>query len=175
MPGREAVLPALRQIDSLGDLETNVSFAMVDPELFALLQDAQARATLRRALLEKWFLPAQIQSLLSVMTEERDVESYAELIKANAEGYSVQEAPLDLSLKARDEGFRRCVRDAYDNRCAASGWRIVLATGRSAVEAAHLIPWEVSRDDDPRNGIALTRTYHWLMDQNVIAPGLDLK
>lgn len=43
------------------------------------------------------------------------------------------------------------------------------------VEAAHLIPFSESQDDDPRNGIALTPDFHWAVDHNLIAPGPDLK
>ncbi len=77
--------------------------------------------------------------------------------------------------KARASGFRRTVVEAYDFRCAASGWRILLPDGQIMVEAAHLIPFSVSWDDDPRNGIALTPSYHWALDRNLIAPGLDLR
>jgi putative restriction endonuclease len=38
------------------------------------------------------------------------------------------------------------------------------------VDAAHLVPWNVSRDDDPRNGIALCKNHHWAMDRFLIAP-----
>jgi putative restriction endonuclease len=43
------------------------------------------------------------------------------------------------------------------------------------VEAAHLIQFAENYDDDPRNGIALSPTYHDVMDANIIAPGPDLK
>ena len=41
------------------------------------------------------------------------------------------------------------------------------------VEAAHVVPFSESRDDDPRNGIALVPSFHWALDANVIAPGPD--
>ncbi len=43
------------------------------------------------------------------------------------------------------------------------------------VQAAHLIPFAESRDDDPRNGIALTPDFHWVMDRGIISPGSDMK
>jgi putative restriction endonuclease len=43
------------------------------------------------------------------------------------------------------------------------------------VEAAHLIPFSESHDDDPRNGIALAPTLHWALDRYLIAPGPDYK
>jgi len=43
------------------------------------------------------------------------------------------------------------------------------------VEAAHLVPFSESHDDDPRNGIALAPSFHWALDAHVIAPGPDYK
>jgi putative restriction endonuclease len=39
--------------------------------------------------------------------------------------------------------------------------------GHSAVEAAHIIPWSVSHNDDPRNGMALCRLCHWTFDEGL--------
>lgn len=75
----------------------------------------------------------------------------------------------------RDTAFRRIVTEAYDYRCAASRIRIVLPGELIMVEAAHLIPFSETQDDDPRNGIALTPDLHWALDRNIIAPGPDLK
>lgn len=61
------------------------------------------------------------------------------------------------------------VLDAYDYRCAATGWRIVLPSVM-LIEAAHLIPWSESKDDCVQNGMALTPTFHRAMDANLIAP-----
>jgi len=74
---------------------------------------------------------------------------------------------------ARSAAFRRIVSEIYDYRCAASGWRIILPDSRVMVEAAHLVPFAESHDDDPRNGIALVPSFHWALDKNVIAPGPD--
>lgn len=42
------------------------------------------------------------------------------------------------------------------------------------MEAAPIVPFAQTKDDDPRNGIALAPSYHWAMDKNIIAPGPDL-
>jgi putative restriction endonuclease len=77
--------------------------------------------------------------------------------------------------RVRSTAFRRTVLEAYDYRCAASGWRIILPDGQVMAEAAHLIPFAALADDDPRNGIALAPSYHWALDRNLIAPGPDLR
>jgi putative restriction endonuclease len=34
--------------------------------------------------------------------------------------------------------------------------------------AAHIIPWSVSHNDDPRNGLALCRLCHWTFDEGLL-------
>jgi putative restriction endonuclease len=50
-----------------------------------------------------------------------------------------------------------------------------LPDGSVMVEAAHLIPFSESCDNDPRNGIALVPSFHWALDRNILSPGPDLK
>jgi len=76
-------------------------------------------------------------------------------------------------VPVRSAAFRRLVTEAYDFRCAASGWRVILPDCTVLVEAAHLIPFSESHNDRPQNGIALTPTFHWALDQHIIAPGPD--
>ena len=40
--------------------------------------------------------------------------------------------------------------------------------GHTAVDAAHIIPWSVSHNDDPRNGLALCRLCHWTFDEGLL-------
>ena len=46
--------------------------------------------------------------------------------------------------------------------------------GRTAVAAAHIIPWRYSHNDDPRNGMALCGLHHWTFDEGLvtITPGV---
>jgi putative restriction endonuclease len=68
---------------------------------------------------------------------------------------------------ARDQGFRRAVITAYDHRCALCGIRMLTADGHTVVDAAHIKPWSTSRNDDPRNGVALCRLCHWTFDEGL--------
>jgi putative restriction endonuclease len=69
---------------------------------------------------------------------------------------------------ARDQGFRRAVVTAYDHRCALCGIRMLTPDGHTVVNAAHIVPWSISQNDDPRNGIALCRLCHWTFDEGLI-------
>ena len=74
-----------------------------------------------------------------------------------------------MNRKIRDANFRRHVCEAYDDRCAVTGLRIINGGGRSEVQAAHI--WGVG-DGGPdvvQNGIALSGTIHWLFDRHLIS------
>lgn len=53
--------------------------------------------------------------------------------------------------------------------------RLVVPGVAALMDAAHLIPFSVSRNDAPTNGVALTPTYHRALDRHLIAPGPDYK
>lgn len=74
-----------------------------------------------------------------------------------------------MNRKIRDANFRRQVCEAYDDRCAVTGLRIINGGGRSEVQAAHI--WGVG-DGGPdvvQNGLALSGTVHWLFDRHLIS------
>jgi putative restriction endonuclease len=47
--------------------------------------------------------------------------------------------------------------------------RLVNGGGRCEIEAAHIRAVEEKGPDSPRNGIALSRTLHWMFDRHIIA------
>lgn len=69
----------------------------------------------------------------------------------------------------RDRAFTEVVRSAYDSTCALTGLRLVNGGGRCEIEAAHIRAVEEKGPDSPRNGIALSRTLHWMFDRHIIA------
>jgi len=74
-----------------------------------------------------------------------------------------------VNRKIRDASFRRHVCEAYGDRCAVTGLRIINGGGRSEVQAAHI--WGVGEGgpDVVQNGIALSGTVHWLFDRHLIS------
>lgn len=73
----------------------------------------------------------------------------------------------------RDQGFRRIVVSTYDHRCALCGVRIITAEGHTVVDAAHIIPWSRSHNDDLRNGMALCKICHWAFDEGMMGVSED--
>ena len=130
-----------------------------DSPLWDLMQNPASRNQLREALVARYF-PDQRQEIQSLLT--------------------TPETPPGLRLneefeQARSGAFRQTILEVYDYTCAACGLRVRLNDGFSLVEAAHLVPFNVTRDDKPNNGLALCPNHHRAMDRFLIAPCPDPK
>jgi hypothetical protein len=75
-------------------------------------------------------------------------------------------AVYQVSRQKRDAAFSGVVLDNYGFTCAVTGQRY---RSEQHVEAdgAHIIGKEVFGTDDPRNGIALSKSAHWAFDRGV--------
>ena len=82
---------------------------------------------------------------------------------------------FSASRIVRDRIFRRVVLQAYGERCAVSGLKLINGGGRAEVEAAHIRPVEADGPDVVSNGLALCGTAHWMFDRGLIGLADDLK
>lgn len=76
-----------------------------------------------------------------------------------------------VSEPFRSAAFAKYVRAAYDSTCAATGLKLINGEGRCEIEAAHIRPVGENHNgpDSVRNGLALSRTVHWLFDRGLIS------
>ena len=77
----------------------------------------------------------------------------------------------------RDRAFARKIASAYDFTCAMTGLKLINGGGRPEVEAAHIRPVgaEHHGPDSTRNGLALSRTFHWLFDRGIVSIADDYR
>lgn len=88
------------------------------------------------------------------------------------------ERPLIETIVARpfrDSVFARQIQTAYDKRCAMTGLRIINGGGRPEAQAAHIRPVAQDGPDSPRNGLALSSTFHWMFDRGLLSIDDDFK
>jgi putative restriction endonuclease len=132
-----------------------------------------------RALSDEDFAGIVRAGLGPVLSSENAVRFEIDEPHADYEAQDLLQAPVQeqerrieqilLNRKIRDAAFRSQVCDAYENRCAITGLRIVNGSGKPEVQATHI--WAVS-DGGPdvvQNGIALSGTIHWLFDRHLIS------
>jgi Predicted restriction endonuclease len=77
-------------------------------------------------------------------------------------------AVYQVSRQKRDAAFRTIVLGNYGYTCAVTGQRFFSAHHVEA-DGAHIIGKEVRGTDDPRNGIALSKSAHWAFDRGIFA------
>jgi putative restriction endonuclease len=70
-------------------------------------------------------------------------------------------------LRARDSAFRVALVDRYGHVCAATGPLIVTNDNASNLDGAHIVPVSAGGTDDPRNGLLLSKDFHWAFDRGL--------
>jgi putative restriction endonuclease len=139
------------------DLTSQVSFA---PGFFEVICDAGCRDQMRRLLIAKYFQPEERAALYTLC---------GMLIPADEEiQRDAAYRPMDEAIKqGREIRFRLNVVAAYNYTCALTAYRLTTISAGSIVDAAHIHQFSNSRNNDPRNGMALCKNAHWLFDQGL--------
>lgn len=169
-PSQEAALEAVRQVDTLNQLGKLILGARLDDELFQLLQTTESRNALRTILIQTYFATEYHSELLALGEINLQAFVYSQHLIEQARK-QVKETPGENDTYqpiVRDQGFRKAVVRIYDHRCAFCGVRMLTSDGRTAVDAGHIIPWSISHDDDPHNGMAMCGLCHWTFDQGLL-------
>lgn len=171
VPGMEGALQSGGQIKTVRALEATVVGVRLDEDLYRLLRLPSCRDALRRVLIERYFAPELRGRLVEAGKIVSEAFQYSlELYQQAQRRFRVKEEGVgeSYSQESRSTAFRKVVVAAYDHTCAACGLRLLTPEKRTAVEAAHIVPWSVSYNDDPRNGMALCGLHHWAFDEGVI-------
>jgi putative restriction endonuclease len=165
------ITPALiNSTTSILNLRRYVLGARLDDDLFRIMQSAEGREALRETLLQSCFSEEAWIQLREQSLVNREAFDYSRILEEKSHLPLVKETLEADNYRpaARDQGFRKIVVSTYDHRCTLCGIRIVTPDGHTVVEAAHIIPWCESKNDDIRNGMALCRLCHWGFDEGMM-------
>jgi putative restriction endonuclease len=132
----------------------------LDPSFYNCLTDQRFRDRARRVLIETdpYFRPderAAFYSMLNIKPTAFEVHDNEESYRANVQ-------------TGRDARFRiEVVLVANKHTCGLTGYRMITLDMESIVDAAHIQEFRDSRNNDPRNGIALSKNAHWQFDRGL--------
>jgi putative restriction endonuclease len=132
----------------------------LEPGFYDCLSDQRFRELARRVLIETkpYFCPAEktaLYAMLNIRPTANEIGGKEKLYRA-----SVQ--------TGRDARFRiEVVVVAYKHTCALTGYRMTTLEMESIVDAAHIHEFRDSRNNDARNGIALSKNAHWQFDRGL--------
>jgi putative restriction endonuclease len=130
----------------------------IDAEFFSLSQQAEFRILARTILIRTYFEPVEqvaLASLVNISIE--DLENADMMVRERDSSYK----------QAREVRFRLDIVGAYNYTCALTGYRVTTIDGASIIDAAHIHQFSESRNNDPKNGIALCKNAHWMFDQGL--------
>ncbi len=133
----------------------------LDQDFHALLSDSDFRLKARLMLISRYFEPAEQAAFY---------ESFGFTPPAfgpSASEELVAEGLEAAKQKGRSAKFQVRVVDDYHHVCALTGYRCVTTDGASVVDAAHIESWSETRNDDLTNGLALSKTAHWMFDEGL--------
>ncbi len=157
---------ALENNPTAADARAGTVFARLTSPMAAHFSAPNVRGQLREAIVARYFA-AQRAELVGLFADGPVEGACAAALDELAN------EPQDPV--GRNRAFRRRILDIYDCQCTACGLRIKMphVEGLTFVDAAHLIPFGLSHNDHPSNGIALCKNHHWAMDRHLIAPTPD--
>jgi putative restriction endonuclease len=138
------------------------------PSFFAAMKDREFLRCARAVLISHYFPPFE-QIALRTLTgiDDKHSETDAQLIREEAREYARH--------TARDARFRIQVVSAYLFTCARTGYRLTTLSGSSIVDAAHIHERSDCQNDDPQNGLALSKNAHWMFDEGLWSLTDDFK
>lgn len=120
--------------------------------------DANERDRIRRLLVRSWFPEREQRALFAALGF-----SNAKLSRFEWE----EQVAEDLVDIGRDANFRVSVVSQYHFTCALTGYGMHTSKGHALVEAAHIHSFSKSRNNSPKNGLALSRDAHWMFDKGL--------
>jgi putative restriction endonuclease len=132
-------------------------FARLSSDFYQLTKDPGSRDKLRHILIATYFRPSE-QIALS------EAVGLPAPSKSKIEQKATYETSNDAKKVGREARFRLNVVAAYNYTCALTGYRLTNIMAGSIVDAAHIHKFADSRNNDPRNGIALCKNAHWSFD-----------
>lgn len=157
---------------SLGGILDRVDFAKINDTLFHMMQDDDRRKLIITTILNTYFGNKTRSEVLEIHQINIGAYRYAQKLELLAaepfQKYHVRSEDQSYyswqKIQQRQQGFGLKVRTNYAHRCAICRAKVKTSNGESLVEGAHIIPWSESKNDDPRNGLALCKNHHWMFD-----------
>lgn len=180
--GMEIPITSSNSIRSLSALQETLAFAEIDSDLFLLLKDNESSLILQQIMLEKYFPNTKnnfyhaensIVSQVKTQILEEDQYQYSERISQLRNQLSVEEFQEEIYV--RGGVFKREIPKIYDFQCAISGMRIESLRNIQMIDACHVVPFAISKDDTISNGIALSPNLHRAFDRGLITLNDDYR
>jgi putative restriction endonuclease len=155
--GRPQTIPKIR---------ADVDYAILDQDLYKLLQEHESRRQLIDSLIEAWFSSGQkrlddILEINEILQEDTETDQGVLALEETSKKYYLRKSLV------RDAVFRKSVVHLYDYQCSFCGLKVIHSLTQSIVDGAHIKPFAKFYDNQINNGLSLCKNHHWAFDQGL--------
>ncbi|GAB3537041.1 HNH endonuclease [Pontibacter brevis] len=156
-------------IKSINTLNEVVDYGYFADDLYSLLTSTESRNILKTALLDHYFPDTKSEYLKTKQGGYiQSLQSY--LLNEPPAGYALALSDTDEEEQFIRGGlFKKLVPQVYNHTCCISGMRLVSNHGFSMIDACHIVPFSLSKDDKINNGLALCPNLHRAFDRGLIS------
>ena len=159
-------------VPTMRNLQKSYLGAKMDADIFPLLGIGYSRKKLREALISTYFPPDIHPALLDVALINHGAAIYSKELLSGAPVPSIKTGRgEDINERIAALGFNSAIVELYDHRCAICGIKLLTPEGHSAVNGSHIVPWHISKDDHPSNGLALCKICGWSFENGLLGIG----
>lgn len=156
-------------------LKSDVDYALLDSQLFDLLQNENYRQQLVDILLEVYFTSSD-KSKSEVVEINRNFSKYElENAKHNNQISDKQNKTYFKKSIIRNAFFRKSVVHLYEYHCALCRIKVRSSISQNIVDGAHIKPLSIFHDNDINNGISLCKNHHWAFDNGLFTVDDDYR
>ncbi len=138
----------------------SAKYAELNPDFEACLADPSFRDDARKILISTYFPKDEWPGLCDLLGIPSPIEG--EVPPALLPGFGEQ-----VARRGREARFRINVVTIYNYTCALTGYRLMTISSGSIIDAAHIHQFADSQNNETRNGIALCKNAHWLIDNGL--------
>ena len=164
----------IKSISSFAALKRLVAFAEIDQDLFDLLLNPISNAAIESMLLETYFPETKtIYKAHNSFSIATHIE--AEIISEPAAIYqermiAIEHSGVDIEEERfiRNSIFKKQIPKIYGYRCCISGMKLEAGFNVQMVDACHIVPFSLSRNDTISNGLSLAPNLHRAYDRGLL-------
>jgi len=139
--------------------------ARLEPDYLTCLADPAFRTAARRTILLAHFSGSTRAALADLLGLD---------LAEDGDDPALPEPPAGEPGRKRETRFAFEVLPAYDFTCALTGYRMVAEDGTTILDAAHIHSFSHGGPCTVHNGLALSKTAHWLFDRGFWSLSDDL-
>ncbi|WP_053991916.1 HNH endonuclease [Mangrovimonas sp. TPBH4] len=179
--GLDLKLTSSKSIKSFKSLNETIAFAEIDKVLFEILSTPPETNILLQLLLDQYF-PDTKTNFYAIIGNETESKIEQQILHEESSVYqhhiwelraTLNDDEFEEELFIRGGLFKKAIPKIYNFSCCISDMKVISTTNAQMVDACHIVPFSISKNDTIPNGISLSPNLHRAFDRGLITINKD--